>query len=161
MTFSDSDVRPLRDAAEARECAELMASMAPWRTVGHTVEAAVKDLTDPSKEVYVVRHGPELAGILVLDMRGLLRGFIQTVCVAPPRQGQGLGSFLVGWAERRIIRESPNVFLCVSSFNPDARRLYERLGFEVVGTLGNYIVAGHDEILMRKTRGPWVGFGER
>ena len=34
----------------------------------------------------------------------------------------------MAWAEARILRESPNVFICVSSFNPDARRLYERQG---------------------------------
>ena len=161
MPITDADVRPLQDATEARECAELMASMEPWRTLGRTVEAGFRELTDPSREVYVVRDAAQPVAFIVLDMRGLLRGYIQTVCVEPSRQGQGLGAFLVGWAERRIGRDSPNVFLCVSSFNPGARRLYERLGYEVVGTLSNYIVAGHDEILLRKTLGPWVGFGAR
>ena len=46
------------------------------------------------------------------------------------------------------------MFMCVSSFNQDARRLYERLGYHEVGELTNYIVEGHSEILLRKTRGP-------
>jgi hypothetical protein len=70
----------------------------------------------------------------------------------------GLGTRLIGFAEERIFREWPNVFLCVSSFNPDARRLYERLGYQAIGTLTDYIVAGCDEILMRKTRGPLDGY---
>ena len=65
---------------------------------------------------------------------------------------------LIRWAETRIARDSPNVFICVSSFNPNARRLYERLGFEPVGVLRNLIVSGHDEILLRKTRGSWDDF---
>ena len=51
-----------------------------------------------------------------------------------------------------------NVFICVSSFNPRARNLYESVGYEVVGELKDYIVAGHSEILLRKTIGPLVGF---
>jgi [ribosomal protein S18]-alanine N-acetyltransferase len=47
------------------------------------------------------------------------------------------------------------VFICVSSFNPGARRLYERLGFELVGTLRELLVPGHDELLLRKTKGTW------
>jgi [ribosomal protein S18]-alanine N-acetyltransferase len=65
---------------------------------------------------------------------------------------------LIGWAEQRIARESPNVFLCVSSFNVAARRLYERLGYELVGRLDGFIVREHDELLLRKTRGSWADF---
>ena len=53
-------------------------------------------------------------------------------------------------AEERIFRESPNVFLC--------RRLYERLGYTLVGELTDYIVAGHAELLYRKTIGPIGAF---
>ena len=41
-----------------------------------------------------------------------------------------------------------------SSFNTRARALYERVGFEYVGTLKDLIVKGYDEILLRKTLGP-------
>ena len=49
---------------------------------------------------------------------------------------------------------TPNVFICASSFNPAAQRLYERLGYTVVGELTDYIARGHSEILLRKTTGP-------
>ena len=62
------------------------------------------------------------------------------------------------WAEKRIFRDSPNAFICVSSFNPGARRLYERRGFQLVGTLKQFVVAGHDEFLLRKNRGGWSDF---
>ena len=48
--------------------------------------------------------------------------------------------------------------MCVSSFNPDALRLYRRLGYMIVGELRDYLVAGHSEILLRKTQGPWSGW---
>jgi ribosomal protein S18 acetylase RimI-like enzyme len=48
--------------------------------------------------------------------------------------------------------------MCVSSFNVDAKRLYERLGYKVVGELTDYIVRGHSELLLRKTVGPMTAF---
>src|SRR6185295_393094 len=92
---------------------------------------------------------------IILTMRGALVGFIQTVCVDAVTRGSGLGTRLVAFAEERIFRQTPNVFLCVSSFNPRARALYERLGYEVIGELKDYIIEGASEILMRKTLGPF------
>lgn len=132
--------------------------MDPWRTLRRTADAAFAVLTSPDREVHVVREGGALAGFIILDVKGPLRGYIQTICVAPRMQGRGLGTFLIEWAERRIARESPNVFMSVSSFNPRARALYERLGYREVGTLKDYIVTGHDEILLRKTSGAWNDF---
>lgn len=62
------------------------------------------------------------------------------------------------FAEQRIFRDSPNVFICVSSFNDAARRLYERLGYQKVGELRDLIVPGASEHLMRKTTGAWSTF---
>ncbi len=63
---------------------------------------------------------------------------------------------MIAFAEERIFQNHPNVFLCVSSFNPDARRLYERLGYEYIGELKDFIVAGHSELIYRKTLGPMM-----
>jgi ribosomal protein S18 acetylase RimI-like enzyme len=91
-------------------------------------------------------------------MAGPFTGYIQTVAVATEERGRGLGARLVAHAEERIFRDSPNVFLCVSTFNDGARRLYERLGYREVGELTDYLVRGHGEVLMRKSRGPWSEF---
>ncbi|MFN2443136.1 MAG: GNAT family N-acetyltransferase, partial [Thermoanaerobaculia bacterium] len=56
---------------------------------------------------------------------------------------------------------APNVFLFVSSFNDGARRLYERLGYRVVGEVPDYLIPGASEILMRKTIGPLSEFRAR
>jgi ribosomal protein S18 acetylase RimI-like enzyme len=65
---------------------------------------------------------------------------------------------MIEFAEQRIFRQSPNVFLCVSSFNKHAQKLYERLGYQHVGELPDFVVRGYSEILMRKTRGPLLEF---
>ena len=151
-------VAPLASVEEAAWCARLMATNEPWMTLGRTFDEGMRILQNPAKEVFVARTGQEQAGFLILDMNGPFPGYIQTVCVAPDARGRGIGSELIAWAERRIFRESPNVFMCVSSFNVDAGRLYARLGYEVLGTLRSYIIAEHDEILLRKTQGPWREF---
>ena len=152
------DVKPVSGVEEASECAELMLSSEPWITLQLSPERAVSALTDPTREVHAIRDARGVAAFIILDMRGLVAGYIQTLCVRADCRGQGLGSSLIRWAEERIFRDSPNAFICVSSFNPGARRLYERLGFEPVGVLRGFVVADHDELLLRKTRGPWADF---
>jgi [ribosomal protein S18]-alanine N-acetyltransferase len=144
----------LEHEADAELCARLMARSEPWVTLGRSYEASLRVVRDTTREVYGAYEGRDLIGFLILCMTGAFVGFIQTVLVDPERRGQGLGSRLLEFAEQRVFRDSPNIFMCVSSFNHDARRLYERLGYSTVGELTDYIVAGHSEILLRKTRGP-------
>jgi ribosomal protein S18 acetylase RimI-like enzyme len=152
---TEATIRPIAGPAEAERCTAMMASSEPWITLGRGYEASLRSLSDTTKEVYVAEISGEVAGFAILNLHGSFPGYIQTVCVAAHHRGRGLGTRLIEWAERRIFRASPNVFLCVSSFNPDARRLYLRLGYEVVGELRDYLVRGHSEILLRKSRGPW------
>lgn len=147
-------IEPLATTQDAEACARLMACSEPWLTLGRTYEASLVIIQDPTRETYITREGGELAGFLIICMTGAFVGYIQTICIHPDYRGQGLGSRMVAFAERRILTEVPNVFMCVSSFNHDARRLYERLGYQVVGELTDYIVAGYSEILLRKTIGP-------
>jgi ribosomal protein S18 acetylase RimI-like enzyme len=133
-----------------------MASSEPWLTLGRSYAASLALLEDETRELYVAERAGRFAGFVVLNLHGPFPGYIQTVCVTPEERGQGLGTALIAFAEERIFAQSPNVFLCVSSFNQDALRLYQRLGYEVIGELRDFLVRGHAEILMRKTRGPWL-----
>ncbi len=157
MTTADGaglTIRRLGGCSEAEACARMMAASEPWITLRRDVDAALAILTDPGRESYVALLEGELVGFIILVMHGAFVGYVQSICVAPGRRGQGLGRRLMAFAEERIFRETPNVFLNVASFNPEAQRLYERLGYEVVGELRDYIVPGHSEILMRKSTGP-------
>jgi ribosomal-protein-alanine N-acetyltransferase len=142
----------------AEACARLMACSEPWLTLGRTYETSLAIIQDPTRETYMTREAGQVTGFLIICMTGAFVGYIQTICVHPDHRGRGLGSRMVAFAEERILSEVPNVFMCVSSFNHAARRLYERLGYQVVGELTDYIMAGHSEILLRKTTGPLTGF---
>jgi ribosomal protein S18 acetylase RimI-like enzyme len=160
--LTDWSVARLETEAEAEACARLMATSEPWLTLGRTYEASLAIIRDPTREVFVLRDPQQrLAGFVILCLTGAFVGYIQTICIHADRRGQGLGSRLLEFAERRILSRFPNVFMCVSSFNHDARRLYERLGYRVVGELTDYIVAGHSEILLRKTVGPLTTHRDR
>lgn len=152
------EIRRLQGANEAHACAQLMANSEPWITLRRTYDDSIDMLKDPVREVYVGVIDNEVVGFMILRMDGAFVGYIQTMAVAPQRRGQGIGTQLINYAEERIFCESPNVFINASSFNPGAQRLYERLGYEVVGELKDYIVPGHSEVLLRKTIGPLVEF---
>ncbi len=155
------EIRPLGNADEARRCAEMMCSTEPWITIARNFDESLALVGDPTREVYVAYGGGELQGFIILNMRGAFVGYIQTVCVDANARGAGIGTRLVEFAEERIFSQAPNVFLCVSSFNPRARALYERLGYELIGELKDYLIRGESELLMRKTIAPIREFKPR
>jgi ribosomal protein S18 acetylase RimI-like enzyme len=151
-------IKKLEHITEAEVCARMMADSEPWMTLRRDYDASLKMLTDPSREVYLAIVNSQMVGFTILMMEGAFVGYIQSVCIAPEWRGQGIGSQLMSFAERRIFSEIPNVFICVSSFNKGALQLYERLGYKVIGELKDYIVSGHSEILLRKTIAPLTQF---
>ncbi len=150
----DLVIRPIQGEEETKACARLMANSEPWVTLQRSYEESYKMLKDPSREVYVGRLGDETVGFLILVMKGAFVGYLQTVGLHREWRNRGIGSKLIEFAEERIFREAPNVFICVSSFNQEALRLYERLGYHIVGELKDYIINGHSEILLRKSIAP-------
>jgi ribosomal-protein-alanine N-acetyltransferase len=118
----------------------MMAGTEPWITLRRDYEACLRVVRDETRERYVAHERERLAGLLILNLRGAFVGYIQTVCAAPECRGRGVGTALVAFAEERIFREHRNAFICVSD--------------RLVGELTDYVVAGHSELLLRKTRGP-------
>ncbi len=151
----------LAGSDEARTCAELMSSSEPWTIIGRPFEECLNIINDHVKEVFIARAQGEFAGFIVINMHGTFSGYIQSICVRSEWRNQGLGRQLIHFAEERIFRDSPNVFMCVSSFNQNAYRLYQRLGYETVGEFKDYIVRGHSEILLRKTIAPLSEFKKK
>ena len=156
--MNDLAIRPLRDVAEARFCADFMAASDPWLTLGVTAGQIFQRLTDPAREVHVALMDDKIVGTLILHLAGPLNGYIQTIAVHPDWQQRGLGRRLMTFAEDRIFRQSPNVFLCVSTINLRALKFYETLGYQRVGELPDYLVEGFTEIMLRKTKGPLLAF---
>ncbi|MGD2142800.1 MAG: N-acetyltransferase [Candidatus Bathyarchaeota archaeon] len=152
------EIRRLRSEEEAEICARMKAESEPWITLGRDYAASLRIILDSSREVYLAIEDGAILSFVIIEMEGAFVGYVKSICTAPEWRGRGIGSQLMSHVESRIFKETPNVFICVSGFNEGARRLYERLGYEVVGELKNYLVSGESEILMRKTIGPLSGF---
>ncbi|MDH4210573.1 MAG: GNAT family N-acetyltransferase [candidate division WOR-3 bacterium] len=146
------------NASAVKECAKLMSTSEPWITLRRTFGDVIKIIEDDTSEVHLMKLQNKMIGFAIIKMRGAFVGYIQSVVIEPRYRGKGIGEWFIGYLERRILSEQPNIFICVSSFNRDAKRLYERLGYETIGELKDYIVRGYSEILMRKTVSPFSEF---
>jgi ribosomal protein S18 acetylase RimI-like enzyme len=131
--------------------AALLTDNDPWLKLGRTYDYSMAKVRDHESELYIARINDKIAACLLLEMHGQLKGFIRAICVDPVFQGRSIGSKMIALAEKRVFKESPNLFIMVSSFNTRAKKLYERLGFLEVGLLKDYVVKGSDEYLLRKT----------
>ena len=151
-------IRALDGDDEARQCAGMMVTTDPWITIGRDFEDCLSIVRKPGREVYVAEEEGIIRGFVIVDMKGAFIGYIAILCVHASTRSTGIGSQLIRFAEERIFAETPNAFICASSFNPRARALYERLGYKPVGELPDYVIPGHYELLMRKTVGPLRGF---
>ncbi|MFH1501643.1 MAG: GNAT family N-acetyltransferase [Candidatus Eisenbacteria bacterium] len=152
--MSGLEIRTPDGEDEIRDSIEIMVSSEPWITLGRTRDEAAAILKSDKREAYVAVLDGSVVGFIVLVLRGLVVGFIQSIAVRSDLRSRGVGRALMEFAESRIFEDYPNVFLAVSSFNTDARRFYERLGYEEVGELRDLLVRGHSEVLLRKTTGP-------
>jgi ribosomal-protein-alanine N-acetyltransferase len=130
----------------------------PWRTLGYVTEDwdrlfAIIDAGEP-RESFVIECEGQPVGLAVVRRRFLFGDYLELLALSPSQRGRGLGRKLLAHVEEKVFARGNNFFACVSDFNTDARRFYERQGYAEVGHLENLLIDGRDEILPRKTIGP-------
>ena len=131
-------------------CALMMAKSDPWITLEMGFDLCSQAFKGVAKEVFVIKINTEI--------EGTFKGYIQTICINEDFRRKGLGKILLNFCEERIMKISPNIFICVSSFNTRALELYTDFGFKIIGELPNFIKEGFTEILLWKSFGPKIGF---
>lgn len=173
-------VRPARHS-DIEACARLVADDPLWRRYGVTLAVARKALQagvglrgaqglrgargsqgrarqalGGDGSLAVATLGGQIVGFIAYHLGGTFyhSGYIRWIAVAPHARGRGVGRRLMRFAEERIFRRGPNVFLMASDFNEKAHAFYRKQGYTEVGSLPDYIVPGITERLYRKTRGP-------
>ncbi|WP_404393553.1 GNAT family N-acetyltransferase [Humibacillus xanthopallidus] len=92
---------------------------------------------DPAHRLVVAERDGRVVGTLQLSVipglsrRGATRSIIEGVRVARDERGHGLGTELINWAVEESRRAGCSlVQLTSDASRADARRFYERLGFE-------------------------------
>lgn len=140
--------------AEEKEkdlAAILFSSSEPWTTLGITFEKCSRNCNNPELSLYIAHVEGRMAGALLIDPCGVAGSpYIKSIAVNREYRGEGIGTRLLSFAEDLFKKDSRFLFICVSSFNTGARKLYEKCGFSVVGELKDYIIEGASEILMHK-----------
>ena len=77
-------------------------------------------------------------------------GYVNALAVFPNWQGHGIGKTLLSAAEAVTAEQSPRIYLSVSESNVDARRMYESVGYRLVGTVHDCLREGNTELLHLK-----------
>jgi ribosomal protein S18 acetylase RimI-like enzyme len=129
-----------------------MASSDPWITLRRDEAACGAALRRPCTELFMARGQASglAAGFILLAPYGLAGApYIAILAVAAEARGYGVGSQLLQFAEQRFHGRG-HLFLLTSSFNQQAQEFYRRHGFEQVGELKDYSMAGHSELILHK-----------
>jgi len=151
-------IRQTTDSNDFEICAQMMSETDPWITLEMDYEQCLEAFEGECKEIYIIEYEHIKSGFVILQTAGTFSGYIQTICIDKAFRGKGLGRILLRYTEERVLKFSPNLFICVSSFNKRAAKLYYDYGFKLIGELENFVKQGFTELLLRKTVGPRVGY---
>ena len=113
------------------------------------------ELGQPDTRHYLVALAGDGPQAQVAGYAGLCdhpdEAFVQTLAVAPPAQGRGLGSrLLVALLEEAGRRRQRTVSLEVRADNAPAQRLYDRHGFVRTGVRRGYYAGGVDALVLTR-----------
>jgi len=151
-------IKKLQSSAEAEICARITSESEPWKFLEISYKDSLKTFLNNNYETYILYEEDQVCGFVTIEMEGVLAGYIKRIAIRDDLRNRNYGKMLMNFAEKRIFKEKPNIFLCVSSFNKKAILFYKRLGYKQVGMLKNFLVNGHSEYLLRKTIAPLLEF---
>lgn len=117
------------------------------------ISALIEGLT--KGEMFVaVNERDECLGFLWYIAEGAFHSFpyLHIIAIKEDFRGLGVGRKLMSFFEDIVFTNHSKAFLVVADFNPDAKRLYENLGYRQVGILPNLYKEGVTEYLMMKER---------
>ena len=103
------------------------------------------------KELYIaLNEQGECVGFIYCMQNGVFGSYpyLHIISVKEDCRGNGIGSLLMSYFEEKY--PSDKYFLTVDDFNINAKKLYERLGYQCVGQLPDFYKKGIDCYLMMK-----------
>jgi ribosomal protein S18 acetylase RimI-like enzyme len=106
-------------------------------------------------EIYIALDGSEgCKGFIWFVLDGIFHSFpyLHIIAVKQESRNQGIGKKLLKFFEDSCFKDYSKLFLVVADFNPDAKILYEKIGYIQVGTIPSLYREGITEHLMMKSR---------
>ncbi len=106
------------------------------------------------EEIYIAMDEKNICiGFIRIDWNFVFSNFplLRVIAVKPECRGKGTGRRLLAFFEQLSFERTTKVFLFVSQLNPRARKLYDEMGYVIVGAVpGLYSNNGIVEFLMVK-----------
>jgi ribosomal protein S18 acetylase RimI-like enzyme len=78
--------------------------------------------------------------------------YVHIIAVKSENRGQGIGKKLLKYIEDIYFEKYSKLFLVVSDFNPEAKKLYKDIGYIAIGDIPNLYRQGISECLMMKSK---------
>jgi ribosomal protein S18 acetylase RimI-like enzyme len=118
-------------------------------------EKAVNALNDglSKGEIFIALNNEnECLGFIWFIMNGAFHSYphLHIVAVKKEFRNLGIGKKLINFFEEATSENKTKLFLVVADFNPDAKRLYQNIGYKEVGIIPNLYKQGVTEFLMMK-----------
>ncbi|HEY8803552.1 MAG TPA: N-acetyltransferase [Clostridium sp.] len=145
------EIKYLDDCLEALMNSELACIYLPDEKVAknHLVEAFER------KEMYLALDGEgKCVGYIRFVLNGIFYNFpyVCNISVKKSFRSRGIGKRLLEFFEDISYAHSNKVFLLVSSFNEQAKKLYESIGYKQVGVINDLYKDGISEYIMMKVK---------
>lgn len=146
------------DRLEPADALRLM-DTSPWRELEYgPAEIEAVAASSASANVLVARAAGRVVGFTISAPGFLLGEYLRVIAVDADHRRSGVGRLLLAELERRAFERVPNVYLCVSDFNVQARAFYAAAGYEEIGLLRELLLPDKGEVLMRKSIAAWRRF---
>ena len=107
------------------------------------------------QQIYIaVDFNNNCLGFIWYILGGVFHSFpyLHIIAVKEESRCHGIGKKLLKFFEDTCFKEYSKIFLVVADFNPDAKRMYEKIGYIEVGSIPNLYREGITEYIMMKLR---------
>ena len=148
ISFAEGNEQHLKDCMDAL-CRSVLGEKY-FSSPGSAENAILEGLQKGN--LYVVLIGEKCVGFTYIIPKGAFHSFpyLHIIAIKEEYRDRGIGKALLDYSERIASEMADRLFLVVADYNPEAKRFYERNGYQQVGEIPNLYRHGITEYLMAK-----------
>jgi GNAT superfamily N-acetyltransferase len=119
------------------------------------IDSYLADTTRSGYHILVAEVDSTVAGYICYGLAPLTEGTwdIYWIVVTPEKQGQGIGSALIAFAEGKIRGAGGRLVFVETSSQPQyegTRRFYQHQGYELICQVSDFYAPGDDKLVLQK-----------